>query len=172
LSAAACADQRSKVPQNCVRSDIAGSLGSQDVPVLFAESNPATTSRSSLQETEVKQKVPIIPTTRLLQDLSPDRRGGCHRRPKDLRSKAHLERFAVSSILATLYQIIKPPLGLLRSGARRAPVGRERKVASPRMSGGLLFSRENSEGESGPRAIERSKGWQLPLREKTEEGER
>jgi hypothetical protein len=171
LSAAACVDQRSRVPQNSVRSDIAGSSGSQDGLALFAESNPAITSRSSLQETEVKQKVPIIPTNRLSQNLSLGDRGGCHRRAEDLRGKAHPELSTVPSTLATLYKIIKPPLGLLRLGARRAPMSRERKVASPWISGGLLFLKENSEGESRSRAIERRPWWQLPSREKTEEGE-
>jgi hypothetical protein len=124
LSAAGCVDQRSGVPQNSVRADIAGSLGSQDRPAFFAESNPATTSRSSLQETEVKQKLPIIPTNRLSQNPSPGDRGGCHRRPEDLRGKAHPEPTPDFSAVAdgsrTLYR--RPGEGMSsfhkRSGSR------------------------------------------------------
>jgi hypothetical protein len=50
LNAAAWADQRSRVPQNSVRSEVAESFGSQHRQTLFVDSNPATASISSFQE--------------------------------------------------------------------------------------------------------------------------
>lgn len=61
MIAAAVADQRSRVPQNSVRSKIVEILASQGRQAFLAKSAPPTTYRSSLRKSPGKLKAPIDP---------------------------------------------------------------------------------------------------------------